>query len=42
MQLDLKNNGKSNVKKKTPASKSRASEPADKGAQMSGSRKRKK
>nr|XP_009396468.1 PREDICTED: replication factor C subunit 1 isoform X2 [Musa acuminata subsp. malaccensis] len=42
VQLDLKNNGKSNVKKKTPASKSRASEPADKGAQMSGSRKRKK
>lgn len=41
MQLDLKTNGKSNAKK-TPASKSRASEPADKGAQMSGSRKRKK
>ncbi|THU72645.1 hypothetical protein C4D60_Mb04t14390 [Musa balbisiana] len=41
VQLDLKKNGKSNAKK-TPASKSRASEPADKGAQMSGSRKRKK
>ncbi|XP_042440978.1 replication factor C subunit 1-like isoform X2 [Zingiber officinale] len=41
VQLDLKSNGKSNAKK-TPASKSRSSGPAEKQAQGSGGRKRKR
>ncbi|XP_074570047.1 replication factor C subunit 1 isoform X2 [Curcuma longa] len=42
VQLDLKSNGKKSNAKKTPASKSRSSGPAEKQAQGSGGRKRKR